>query len=106
MIFALGLLAQFALLLFSILREVPSFWLNSGGYPEWLRSLVGIGYYPFLGVVTALHWGLPPWRRSQRGLDWFLWSVSTLLWLLSLLCAGWNNLENLLDGRPLHWHQE
>lgn len=46
------------LLWFSYLRETQSFWLNSGGYPIFLRDLVLLFYYPLLTLTTIGVMGL------------------------------------------------
>jgi len=101
--YCLLLLGQFLLLFFAVLREFQPFWLNSGGYPLWLRQLVQTGFYPYLAFLSLLHWISWP-GRSKSLWKWMLWGVSTLVWVISLLWFSWNNLENLFSGRGLHDH--
>ena len=101
------------LLLFAstVLRETPEFWRNEGGYPVGLRNLVYHGHYPLLFVVlggtaagTLLAWRFPSCRRgTATGLLIF----STLQWVLFIIILVimlWNNVDNLLHGRHLHYH--
>ncbi len=89
------------------LRETPIFWHNSGGYPVGLRMFVLDFYQPITAVLLlAGVWrGLALLRpngsaRRNIGLTLILW---TLLMLgIGLMAA--NNMINLIEGRPLHWH--
>jgi hypothetical protein len=101
------------LLLFTttVLRESLQFWRNSGGYPVWLRNLVYFAHYPLLFLVlggTAAG-SLLAWRlfARQRGVGGGLLLLSAFQWLLFLIILVimlWNNVDNLLHGRPLHYH--
>ncbi len=109
--YAAAFLMAGLLLPFVWLRETPDFWTNAGGYPIYLRDLVLVAYYPLLFVYLA--W-LPflSWRwicRPSRDIRRFcveavllalLWAVVVLVVMLMLA----NNIDNLLDGRPLHAH--
>ena len=98
--------------IFSWLREQPLFWRNIGGWPIWLRDLVWLLFYPvllleiaFLLTLTAAAARCVNLRCPYQGLALvslvLLWS----LWLVIMLIVVWNNLENLVYGRPLHWHE-
>lgn len=92
----------------TILRETPMFWRNEGGYPVGLRALVLDAYYPataalvfvcLVGIASVV-------RRAQRMsracvIAWFV-LVGCLG--LGLAMAGANNVVNLLEGRPVHYH--
>ncbi len=96
-------LGQCILLALAVLRESQAFWLNSGGYPVWLRELVESGFYPYLLCLSVLHWSCWP-GRSKSLWNWTLWGFCTFLWGVSILWFSWNNLENLFSGRGLHEH--
>lgn len=99
------------LILFVFLKEGPLFWTNAGGWAVGLRELVGAFFYPLLLLelfVLVIFSGAYLRFLATRGAT----SVSAvvvlpLLWALFLLVIvilGANNLENLIGGRPLHWH--
>jgi len=101
------------LLLFAstVLRETPEFWLNVGGYPVWLRNLVYFGHYPLLFLVLAgtAAGSLLAWRvcARHRAMGTGLLMFSALQWVLFviiLVVMLWNNVDNLLHGRPVHYH--
>ena len=108
----MGVNGMAGLLLFAstVLRETPEFWRNSGGYPVFLRNLVRFGDYPLLVLVfggTAAG-TLLAWRflSSHRGIASGLLLFSALQWVLFviiLVIMLWNNVDNLLHGRPLHY---
>lgn len=97
---------------FALLKENRQFWLNSGGWPIWLRELVRFTFYPLLGgeilllaalvLITSSGLGLGRAKNAMR-----LITVLLSLWLLAVVTvvAG-NNLANLWAGRPLHWHSQ
>ena len=99
------------LIFFAYLREQPLFWTNAGNWPIWLRQLVGASFYPLLllelilltifsgACVRVLSFGYRTAIPAVLVLP-FLW----VLFILVLLIVGANNLENLIAGRPLHWH--
>jgi hypothetical protein len=115
----LGLLALgvvgFCLLLgntaFTVLKETPLFWRNSGGYSVGLRQLVLSWYYPLLGlncILCAVYSCLAAARQSvsSRSSLWTI-TVAVLLWAMLFLNLGLltaNNLQNVLSGRPVHYH--
>jgi len=93
------------------LRETPLFWHNAGGYSTELRALVLEGFYPAL--VIYFFWlllgSITVWRMLRR--------LNRAGFILLLACAGnwlllavittvvlWNNVENLLEGLPFHYH--
>jgi len=100
------------LMLFAGLREVPMFWTNAGGWPVWLRDLVGFGFYPMLfleiALLTLLSFvGLRCLARLQEpavGVAVILLPVAWLLLFSVMGLVAFNNVENLIAGRPLHWH--
>lgn len=93
-------------------KETPVFWRNEGGYPVWVRSVVLLGFYPVLlaAIACVLLFTascIREYRTSRRVATTHL-VVAVLMWLLLagvfiLLLA--NNLANLADGRPFHWHE-
>ena len=109
----LGLNGMAELLLFisSVLRETPEFWRNEGGYPVFLRNLVHSLHYPLLFVVfgTTVTGSLLAIRffDRHRGIGTGLLVIAVLQWIffaISLVIMLWNNVDNLLNGRPLHYH--
>ncbi len=107
----MGLLI-FALLLaqMTLWKESELFWLNIGGYPIWLRDCVRTLYYPYLFFVLTTSAFI---FRSLTGrfLRTFRYSRIWLVFLLCLIvivsCLGLlvaNNLINLVESRPLHYH--
>lgn len=104
---ACGLLAM------AVLRETPQFWLNAGGYPVWLRALVQMVFYPGLAVSLFLTAGvtMSVFRAGRAGQRvgagfWLLWLAQMSLFLAALTIMGWNNVHNLFDNEPLHYHEE
>ncbi len=95
----------------ALLRESPLFWHNAGGYSEDLRALVRIAFYPavviyFTGIMSGsfIGWRLLRAGRRSGGVlllacafNWLLFAAITTM----VLC---NNIENLLQGHPLHYH--
>ena len=108
-----ALLTGFGLLVLAgaALRETPLFWRNAGGFPVGLRDLVLASFYPalaiyFFGLVfgSFTGWQLLQARSRSGGI---LLLACTLNWLLFLAITAvvlWNNLENVLNGQPLHYH--
>jgi hypothetical protein len=95
----------------TVLRETPQFWHNSGGYPVFLRNLVYFAHYPLLVLVlggtaagTLLAFRLFARHRGMGGGLLLLSALQWLLFLLILVIMLWNNVDNLLHGRPLHYH--
>lgn len=92
------------------LRETKQFWLNSGGYPVLLRDLVKFAFPPcfatdvvFVGVVGLAflrHKSAHP-RLANLGLFLAVLQAILLGGVMSVIAA--NNLDNLINGRPLHW---
>jgi len=105
----LGVGQMLLLLIGAALKEDPVFFRNEGGYPIWLRELVLVGFYPFLGASLAMCVAvtLLSFRMARRPVRWGLWGTPLLLWTMLLgavVLVAWNNVENLLNGRPLHYH--
>jgi hypothetical protein len=94
----------------TVLRESSMFWRNAGGYPVALRALVLETYYPATGVlllvfvvgtIRAFAGARTTSRFSVVG-----WRILTLTVGFGLAIASANNVANLMDGRPLHYHPE
>jgi hypothetical protein len=108
---ALALVLLLANTGFTVLKEDPLFWRNAGGYSVGLRETVLVLYYPLLGVnclLCAMYTGLVAARRPVSGHSSFLTIAgAVLLWALLFLNLGLltaNNLQNLINGRPVHYH--
>lgn len=95
------------------LKEQPLFWRNIGGWPVWLREMVHIFFYPLLGLefiallffsLATVHWIGQGHLHPGAGIAmvFLLWAL--LLTVIAIVIA--NNLVNLMEGRPLHWHPE
>jgi hypothetical protein len=110
--FAIGGLLVFSLLLvqLTIWKESQLFWMDVGGYPIWLRQTVQTLYYPFLFLVLAYAAMLCRsvvgrfFRSFQVCKTWLLLGAALVILsgCLGLLVA--NNLINLVNDRPLHYH--
>jgi hypothetical protein len=99
------------LMFFASLRELPSFWTDAGGWSVWLRDLVAVGFYPMfflelalLGLLSVLGFNLAGARCPTAGVTVVLLPFAWLLLFTVIAVVGANNLENLVAGRPLHWH--
>ena len=106
-----GIALSLVLLLFVLLRETPHFWLNSGGYPRWLRFMVYWLYYPLLALyfsaISFYTITLYKTKNSIRPPKKSAGIFCGILWLLFLgiVCIQvWNNLDNWFNNRPLHLH--
>jgi len=104
---ALGL----AVLAEAMLRETPSFWRNSGGFSVGLRDLVFSSFYPslaiyFFGLVSGSFtaWQLLRARSRSGGFLLLACGLNWLLFLVILTVVLCNNIENVMNGRPLHYH--
>lgn len=91
------------------LKETPLFWRNAGGYPLSLRLALLEAYYPFtallLGVcaIGFLRWLRAPQRSRRRSS--FGWLVVALALGAGIAWGVANNVTNLIEGRPLHFHR-
>jgi hypothetical protein len=95
-----------------VLKETPVFWRNEGGYPVELRDFVKLWFYPLLLVggvgllgATGVLLRVLLAQRARAGLMPLLLMVPA--WLLYALVVGVlvaNNLMNLIENRPLHYH--
>jgi hypothetical protein len=99
--------------LLALLREQPLFWTNAGGWPIWLRDFVGISFYPLLVLelmllmtFSALCARCLSTRCSSRCPAVLTLSVLWVLLFCVVAVLVANNLDNLLSGRPVHWHAE
>lgn len=93
------------------LKEQPLFWRNDGGWPVWLRELVLIFFYPLTGIelslLLVLTWtGCQCVGASHRlmvaRIGGLVVSWGFFLLVMSILVT--NNVINLLENRPMHWH--
>ena len=107
------LLTLFGLLVLigAALKETPVFWLNAGGYPEELRALLLVAFYPgyFLYLLWLIFVTFTAWRLIcafkkvgillllASGVNWLMLAAATTIVI-------WNNVENLLQGLPFHYH--
>jgi hypothetical protein len=96
---------------FTVLKEDPLFWRNAGGYSVGLRETVLTIYYPLLVVnclLCATYTLLTAARRTVSGRSSLLGVAgAVLLWALLFLNFGLltaNNLQYIINGRPVHYH--
>jgi hypothetical protein len=94
---------------FAVLRETHEFWLHSGGYPLFLRDLVLVSFFPLVTfnfcALISLTTLCAAKVRGQPGLVAFFIMLILLGWGLFFGAVGIalkNNLENYLEGRPIH----
>ena len=95
----------------AVLRETPSFWRNAGGFPIALRDLIFASFYPafviyFLSLIfgSIAAWQLLQARRPSGGILLLACALNWLLLFAITAVVLWNNIENLMDGHPLHYH--
>jgi hypothetical protein len=97
----------------AVLREQAMFWKNAGGWPPWLRDFVAASFYPLLSLELLLLLAYTSAclgsLRSHHLVGRTAIIALPALWVLLFFVLGIvaaNNLDNLLSGRPLHWHAE
>lgn len=112
-----GALVNFSVLIvlltFSYLREEPLFWTNEGEWSVEWRELVRSGYGPLLALEFLLllaYSGMSVYllsvRRSSASLTAILLPMLWGLYFMVIVNSVANNVDNLLHGRPLHWHPD
>ena len=101
------------LIILALIREQPLFWRNAGGWPIWLRDLVGGSFYPLFMLefllLIVFSVACAPYMSPRYCNASSAAIALALLWGLFLLVIGIlaaNNLENLFTGRPVHWHAD
>jgi len=115
--FVLGAVINFSILLLLIplawLREQSVFWTNAGGWSIWFRGFVEASFFPLFlleFMLIAIFSGVCAQLLSRRSADGnVVLAVLLLLYVLFLfiiVIIAANNLENLIAGRPLHWHAD
>ncbi len=94
-------------LVFSCLRETHEFWLNSGGYPVFLRDIVLVSYYPLMLLnfctLTGLAFALcakPEMPRGFLKFQMLLLMLGWCFWGASVAISAKNNLKNLPQRPP------
>ncbi len=107
----LALLLNAGLLVLVMWKEDPVFWRNEGGYPVWLRDFVFDLFYPLLAcqffVMAAATLCQCFVLRLEGALKFGGLLAILLLWLFFgsvLTILVWNNVDNLWNGRDLHYH--
>lgn len=110
---ALNFVFLVVLMVFSYLREEPLFWTNEGQFPIWMRDLVSSTYYPILLLELALLSALSgvsvhflSTRSASASLTVILLPLLWGLYFMVIANSVVNNLDNLVHGRPLHWHPD
>lgn len=96
----------------TILKENALFWRDAGGYALALREFTLHFYYPTLtgsfAICCALSWRLLRRYSIRFRCSMFSLCLVLLLWCLLLLNCGLlvgDNIDNLVEGRPLHSHR-
>lgn len=100
------------ILILTLLKETPLFWLDVGGYPIWLRAFVLNFYYPLLAVVVLsfLLFGvfllMAALQRRYMEILGYVCAIApgAALFLVSIGILIANNIANLMQGLPLHHH--
>lgn len=99
------------LIFLALLREQPSFWLNAGGWSIWLRNLVETGFYSLFSLELMLLSGFSVLMivnvqsaKEDGAVAIVCLSILWILYLVIVLIVVANNLENIVAGRPAHWH--
>jgi hypothetical protein len=112
MVFSLaGLGMGLMLLVLVVWKENPMFWRNAGGYPIWLRSMVLYAFYPLL-LLDFLTLGLASMLTIKGYLQRLFRTPKALvvmagiwgLFALVIVFLLWNNIQNLLADRDVHFH--
>ncbi|WP_295446345.1 hypothetical protein [uncultured Thiodictyon sp.] len=110
---ALNFLFLIVLMTFSYLREEPIFWTNAGDWPIWLREMVQSSYYPLIlleFLLLAAFSGVTIQQLSARSQSASLAVIALpILWGLLFLVvvnSAANNIENIWNNRPIHWHPQ
>jgi hypothetical protein len=110
---AVNFLFLIVLMAFSYLREEPIFWTNAGDWPVWLREMVQSSYYPLmflefllLTVFSGVSIQLLSTRAQSASLSVILLPILWGLLFVVIANSIANNLDNLWNGRPLHWHPD
>ena len=100
-----------AMLVATTLKETPIFWRNAGGYPVELRALVLAAFYPayFIYFFWLLFGTFMAWRllrTFKRAGTVFLMAcmANWMMLAVSTTIVIWNNVQNLLEGLPFHYH--
>ena len=94
----------------SELREMPHFWANGGGYSTEFRAFVMSAFYPLLFLDLSCLFIMSFWLSRSHSLSY--WGrlrigCGVALWIFFITClcvVMGNNVENILEGRDLHWH--
>jgi hypothetical protein len=100
------------LIWFATLRENPVFWTYAGGYPVLLRDIVQLTFLPlFLGTSACLFLlQMACFAKICASPRFFILESLMLIICWALLgttgyLAFANNLQNILQGAPLHRHE-
>ena len=104
------LVASIVLLRLTFWKENELFWLDVGGYPLWLRQSVESLYYPYLLTVVmsaaTVCWSFAIrfCRTLMLSRAWFVLFAALLLIAVSMTLLVSNNVDNFINGRPVHYH--
>ncbi|MFT7685266.1 MAG: hypothetical protein ACI9FB_000609 [Candidatus Azotimanducaceae bacterium] len=97
------------LMAMALLKEDPVFWGSAGGWPVWLRDFVRSTFYPlfFFELLSLLIFSAQVFVnvRVGRG-NRLTMIILRFLWVLLAIVVGIvmkDNIENLFEGRALHW---
>ena len=105
------LLLLVTLIAMALLKEDPLFWRNAGGWPVPLRDFVKLAFYPLFCVelLALLIFSVSVIlnaRLARRYHRLHLLCVPALWILLAAvaLIVTDSNIDNVSQGRELHWH--
>lgn len=103
-------LCSIALVQLTLWKESELFWIDAGGYPLWLRDTVRTLYYPYLFFICSatiiLSRSIFSRVFKERKIHKTFYLL-TLTWIVFFSCLGLllaNNLINLLENKPIHYH--
>lgn len=110
--FAAGVLFFVGILLVGAawLRETPSFWYEGPVEIRVLREVVLLGFYPtysiYVALVASLSLKTIAWRHSlPSGSVRIVCLIGLSMILLTSLLMVRNNIDNLIHGRSIHYHE-
>lgn len=97
------------LLIEAVLKEMPIFWRNEGGYPVAFRHWVLYSFYPSFFLLFAwlclLTFGAlrhAKWVRRHPVVTALPLGVGWMLLCVTAIVVITDNLQNLLNGEPFH----
>lgn len=110
---AVILVLGIVLIWFATLRENQAFWTHAGGFPILLRDLVRWTFLPLLvgNAIALLGLNIACFSKLCGSRRFIILETMVLLLCWGLLAtSGYiafkNNIHNIIDGSPLHRHEQ